>query len=263
MTVLMTRGVEVQDGVHGVDHQFRRVGMVQPPELPPGALPRARLTDKLTVAARHRVTVVSAGPGWGKTMAAASWAASGSAQDPVAWWNLTDADNNPASFWSNLVSAVVASEAVPDHSPLRDHHPPALFVDADVDELWAQLADLPAPVALLLTHWDPVVPLHVLRVNGELTEIRAADLAFTPGEVTKLFASNAVHLRAEQVTRISDGTGGWPASVRVAALGHQSPGCRRRDHPDLLSPPWRHRPPHHRGPPGGLTAGPGLPAADQ
>ena len=133
----------------------------------------------------------------------------------MAWWNLTDADNNPASFWSNLVSALVASGAVPDRSPLRARHPAAMFVDADVDELWAQLADLPAPVVLviddfqvithddvlrqfgrliselpptalrlvLLTRLGPGAAVARLRVSGELTEIRAADLAFTPREV--------------------------------------------------------------------------------
>ena len=70
----------------------------------------------------------------------------------------------------------------------------------------------------LLTHRDPVLPLHALRVNGELTEIRAADLAFTPAEIAGLFTSAAIHLRPDQINRIMDRTGGWPAGVRTAAL---------------------------------------------
>jgi len=51
-------------------------------------------------------------------MTAASWTAS-SARGPVAWLSLDDSDNNPRSFWSNLMSALVASGAVRDRSPLR------------------------------------------------------------------------------------------------------------------------------------------------
>ena len=50
------------------------------------------------------------------------------------------------------------------------------------------------------------------------TEIRAADLAFTPAETAELFASNGFHLRADQLDRIMGRTEGWPAGVRVAAL---------------------------------------------
>ena len=75
---------------------FGRAGMTGPPTLPPGVLRRERLADQLTSAAGHRVTLISAGPGWGKTMAAASWAASRTAHDPVvAWWSLNESDNDP------------------------------------------------------------------------------------------------------------------------------------------------------------------------
>jgi len=182
-------------------------------------------------------------------MTAASWTAS-SARGPVAWLSLDDSDNNPRSFWSNLVSALVASGAVRDRSPLRYLNPVSQFGDADLDELWVQLADLPAPVVLviddfhvitddevleqfgrfiaklppsplrlvLLAHADPVLPLHELRARGDLTEIRAADLAFTSAETAELFASSAFRLRAGQLDRIMGRTEGWPAGVRVAAL---------------------------------------------
>ena len=108
----------MDDGNQVVDSQARLVGKVHPPGLPAGVLRRAWLADQLTTAACHRLTLVSAGPGWGKTMTAASWTAS-SARGPVAWLSLDDSDNNPRSFWSNLVSALVASGAVRDRSPLR------------------------------------------------------------------------------------------------------------------------------------------------
>jgi LuxR family maltose regulon positive regulatory protein len=213
-------------------------------------LVRDRLTARLTTGATRPVTLVSAGPGWGKTMAAASWAASRSAREPVAWLGLDDADNNPESFWSNLVSAVIGSGGLRGRSPLRDQDFPGEFRVAGMDEPWAQLADLPGPVVLiiddfqvitdgdvlerfgrligqppssplrliLLSRADPVLPLHQLRARGDLTEVRAGDLAFTREETTDLFTGNALHLPADQAGRIMDRTKGWPAGVRAAAL---------------------------------------------
>ena len=225
-------------------------GKTESPGLPPGLLWRGRLADRLTAASARPLTVVSAGPGWGKTMAAASWAVSGMAQHPVAWLGLDDGDDNPGSFWSNVVAALVASGVVRDRSPLRDQDRWARFVDADVDELWVQLADLPAPVALviddfqvitsgqvlaqvgrliaqlpptplrlvLLSRSDPVLPLHHLRTRGDLTDIRAADLAFSPREAAELFTGRGLHLRTAQVGQVMTRTAGWPAGVQAATL---------------------------------------------
>ena len=230
-------------------------GKTEAPGLPPGLLWRGRLADRLTAASARPVTVVSAGPGWGKTMAAASWAVSGMAQHPVAWLGLDDGDDNPGSFWSNVVAALVASGVVRDRSPLRDQDRWARFVDADVDELWVQLADLPAPVALviddfqvitsgqvlaqvgrliaqlpptplrlvLLSRSDPVLPLHHLRTRGDLTDIRAADLAFTPPEAAALFTGRGLQLRTAQVGQIITRTAGWPAGVQAATLLIEGP----------------------------------------
>ena len=45
------------------------------PQLPSGLVARARLVDRLESATSGRMTLVSAGPGWGKTIFVASWAA--------------------------------------------------------------------------------------------------------------------------------------------------------------------------------------------
>ena len=48
-----------------------------PPAVPPGFVDRPRLTDRLTEAATHMLTLISAGPGYGKTLTVAAWARSG------------------------------------------------------------------------------------------------------------------------------------------------------------------------------------------
>lgn len=44
-----------------------------PPVVPPGFLPRPRLEGRLTAAVDHPVTLVSAGPGYGKTLSDHAW----------------------------------------------------------------------------------------------------------------------------------------------------------------------------------------------
>jgi LuxR family maltose regulon positive regulatory protein len=154
-----------------------------------------------------------------------------------------------------VVAALVAGGVVRDRSPLRDRDRWARFADADVDELWVHLADLPAPVALviddfqvitsdrvlaqvgrliaklpptplrlvLLSRSDPVLPLHHLRTRGDLTDIRAADLAFTPPEAAALFTGRGLQLRTAQVGQIITRTAGWPAGVQAATLLIEGP----------------------------------------
>jgi LuxR family maltose regulon positive regulatory protein len=71
---------------------------------------------------------------------------------------------------------------------------------------------------VLLSRSDPELPLHGLRAHGDLTEIRAADLAFTAHEADTLLTGRSVHLRPEQLDRVMDRTSGWPAGVQAAAL---------------------------------------------
>src|SRR4051812_36835384 len=81
-----------------------------PPKLapPPGPtpyVPRPRVHALLDRAPRGPLTVVSAGPGWGKPLATAAWAASRPAVGAVGWVSLDDADDEPRPFWSYFVAA--------------------------------------------------------------------------------------------------------------------------------------------------------------
>jgi LuxR family maltose regulon positive regulatory protein len=217
------------------------------PHLPPGIVTRARLFDELDRAASCRVTLVCAGPGWGKTMLVAGWAHELAAREPVAWVTLDADDNDPVLFWSYILMAV-AGAAGELSAALRDlvvrppvgretlrrilvgltalPNPLTLVLDdfgeirnREVLDAVGDLLRQPSSVRLVLvTRSDPSLHLHRLRVSGELGELRAADLAFTPTEAAQLLHAAGVHPPAEQQAQLLKRTEGWAAGLRLAVL---------------------------------------------
>ena len=71
---------------------------------------------------------------------------------------------------------------------------------------------------MLATRQDLWLGLHRLRPEGEPTEIRAADLRFTPEEARALFDAAGVELPDPAVALLVERTEGWAAGLRLAAL---------------------------------------------
>ena len=214
-------------------------------------VPRPRLADRLGGSAKPRLTLVSGPAGFGKTTLLAAWA--GAAGRRVAWVSLEETEQQPASFWTHVVTALDA--AVPGVGAgvlplLRAPDPPMESVLAALlNELGAMadevdlvlddyhLADVPAiagDVAFLLEHLplqvhlvistraDPALPLARLRGRGELVEIRAADLRFTVDEVTAyLNGVFGLDLDPSEIATLEDRTEGWIAALQLAALSLQ------------------------------------------
>ena len=61
-------------------------------------------------------------------------------------------------------------------------------------------------------------PGHRLRLDGELTELRAADLRFSLPEAQELFAAAGTGLSEAAVALLHERTEGWAAGLRLAAL---------------------------------------------
>ena len=79
---------------------------------------------------------------------------------------------------------------------------------------------------VLATRHDVRLGLHRLRQKGELTEIRAADLRFSPVEARTLFGTAGVVLSESALSALYERTEGWAAGLRLAALslaGHPDP----------------------------------------
>jgi LuxR family maltose regulon positive regulatory protein len=174
----------------------------------------------------RRLTLISASAGFGKTTLVSEWVA-GCGQ-PVAWLSLDEGDNDPTRFLTYLVAALQTAAlqtnasdigagvlgvlqspqpppiesilttlineitAIADHFVLvlDDYH----VIDARPidDALTFLLEHLPPQMHLVIaTREDPNLPLARLRVRGQLTELRAADLRFTPAEAAEFLNQKA------------------------------------------------------------------------
>ena len=107
---------------------------------------------------------------------------------------------------------------------LDDYH----VIDAKpVDQaLTFLLEHLPPQMHLVIaTREDPQLPLARLRARGQLTELRATDLRFTPAEAAGFLNQvMGLDLSAEDIAALETRTEGWIAGLQLAALslqGHQ------------------------------------------
>ena len=227
------------------------------PGVPEWLIPRPRIQALIAQGARGPVTTVTGPPGAGKTMALALWAAGGSSSaGATAWVTIDDHDNQPRVFWSYLLEAlrragVPVSRAMSaavrrypvDHefllrfaSLMAAQDPPVTLVLDDVHLLTS--ARVLEGLAYVLKHAapglrlvvasriDPLLPLHRYRLTGELTEIRAGDLAFTTPEARLLMAQHGIELSADLLDRLTQRAEGWAAILRLAAIsmdGHADP----------------------------------------
>jgi LuxR family transcriptional regulator, maltose regulon positive regulatory protein len=90
------------------------------------------------------------------------------------------------------------------------------------------LQHLPSCLQLVLaSRADPPLPMARLRANGQLAEVREADLRFTATEAAELLRTAvAAELPEAAVVLLADRTEGWVAGLQLAALSLQG-------HPDI------------------------------
>jgi LuxR family transcriptional regulator, maltose regulon positive regulatory protein len=224
------------------------------PTVPKWAVPRDRVKDLITSGATGPLTVVTGPAGAGKTVALALWARAERRAGPVSWVTLDRFDNRPEIFWSYITAALrwggvaispdlpALASKQPDTflhqiaSALAAQDPAVVLVLDDIhvltdagclDGLAYVLRNASAGLRLLVaSRMDPLLPLHRYRLTGELTEIRAEDLAFTEAEAALLMAQHGVTLPPESLAVLTRRDEGWAAGLRLAAVsmaGHDNP----------------------------------------
>jgi len=193
--------------------------------------------------------LVSAPAGFGKTTLLADWL-QGRPRGSC-WLSLDGADNDPARFLTYVIAAL--QRAVPEVgrdlvAPLRSPQPPP--AEAVVTALVNELAQVAGPLVLVLddyhsitsaavhgavsflldhlpanlhlvisTRADPPIPIARLRSRGQVAEVRADDLRFTPDEAAAfLNRTMGLGLSAEQVQALDERAEGWIAGLQMAAL---------------------------------------------
>jgi LuxR family transcriptional regulator, maltose regulon positive regulatory protein len=215
---------------------------------------RRELLDRLAEA--ERIVQISAPAGSGKTALLRSWIAEARLARDAAWVPVDAEERDPRRFWISVADALrgttagsrlvrpLTTASEPDGWALADRlltdlarleNRLWLVIDdahlLDPDELLPQLELLvghapPQLRMVLATRHDLRLGLHRLRLEGELTEIRTADLQFSLAEARALFDATGVELSAEAVARLHARTEGWAAGLRLAALslaGHPDP----------------------------------------
>jgi LuxR family maltose regulon positive regulatory protein len=213
---------------------------------------RARLIERLNEGLHRKLTLVSAPAGFGKTTMVSTWLAG--CDQPVAWLSLDAGDDDSTRFLTYLIAAVqtvaahvgdgvlgmlqspqppphdsiltillneIATVATPFVLVLDDYH----LIDAQsIDHaLTFILEHLPPQMHLVIvTREDPHLPTARLRARGHLTELRAADLRFTPAESAEfLNRVMGLKLSTEDIAALETRTEGWIAGLQLAAISMQ------------------------------------------
>jgi len=224
------------------------------PPVHPNLVPRPRLVQRLGEGLRGPLTLIAAPAGYGKTTLMSAWRASSGRNWLVAWLSLDAGDNDPARFWSYLVSALDSLRPglmekvhpileVPPSPPTEVlltvllnnlstiQNDFMLAIDdvhvIDTSEIYQgldfMLEHMPPQMHLvLLTRTDPPLALSRLRVRGQIIEIRARDLSFT-SEESAVFLNDVMKLELSigEITTLERRTEGWIAGLQLAALSMQ------------------------------------------
>jgi LuxR family transcriptional regulator, maltose regulon positive regulatory protein len=209
-------------------------------------VPRYALFRRLAEA--ERVVQISAPAGSGKTVLMGSWTAAADLAEHVAWVPVDRRKRDPRLFWISVADALrgtaagsalvrpltaapdldgwaVVERLLTDLTPLQQRV--WLMIDdahlLDAGEVLRQLEllVLRAPAGLrfvVATRHDLRLGLHRLRLEGDLTEIRLADLRFSLAEARALFEASGLELPEDALARLHRRTEGWVAGLRLAAL---------------------------------------------
>ena len=215
-------------------------------------IPRPSLTAQLSASLQHKLTLVSAPPGFGKTTLLAAWVQSLPLGHPhVAWVSLDEGDNDTLRFWklalmalnnclpglfSPLLTFLQTGQSLSIHSFLT------VFVNTLVEQteqfllvlddyemitepavhtsLTFLLEHLPSQLRLILaTRKDPPLSLSRLRAGDQVFEVRTEQFRCTSEEALAFFTqSMGITLTSEESQEVEDRTEGWIAGLQLLAL---------------------------------------------
>lgn len=197
------------------------------PPTRPELIQRPRLLQQTNEGLHHKLTLISAPAGFGKTTLVSEWVEQLRLEDPdkvqrIAWLSLDENDNEPKRFLTYFIRALKQANGIETDlgesalGMLQSSQPPPpetvltslindfVNINEDIilvlddyhviemsaidDALVFLLDHLPSNLHLVITsRVDPSLPLPRLRARGQVTELRAADLRFTLDEASDFF----------------------------------------------------------------------------
>ncbi len=211
----------------------------------PGALIRKQLLERLRAALRHRLTLVGAPPGYGKTTVVSQFARQ--TPHPVAWHAVMPRERDLPNLYTRSLSALEAvtpgiSAVLPPPGDrpaselaaliaeyLRENLTDEAFYILDdlhhltgspATEAWlrALLDRLPRSCHLILiTRTIPNLPFAELIASGEVMALGQQDLRLTEEEVEQLAHQLlSRRLSSDEMRNLIARLDGWPAGIMLA-----------------------------------------------
>src|SRR6266487_1938536 len=229
---------------------------------PSPLISRPRLSALLDAGLQHKLTLLSAPAGFGKTTLLSTWAQSDSAGNShMAWVTLDEGDNAPRRFWAYVLTALDRCEPgtsaqalqrlyAPEESSLEEVLRALINRLAEAMTPWALILDdyqvinepaihhqlsylvehLPSQVHIMLaTRTDPPLPLSRWRARGQMLELRTDQLRANEEEAAALLLQvMGTTLESSLLQEITSRTEGWLAGLRLVGLalhGCADPAC--------------------------------------
>lgn len=227
------------------------------PRARPKLVSRPRLVNHINDGLHRQLTLISAPAGFGKTTLVMEWLLNSdlfSQSNGIGWFSIDETDNDPILFFIyictalNRISGIKQNPCAGALALMESPSPPpvetilsmlinevALIEDRiilvlddfhliDNQEIMKSMTYLldnqPDNFHLIITtREDPFFPLSRLRSRDQITEIRAADLRFTAGEVNE-FLINVMELQlSDEESRVLEiRTEGWITGLQLAAI---------------------------------------------
>ncbi len=236
------------------------------PPLRSELVPRPGLMERLNAGLHHKLILISAPAGFGKTTLLSEWIHGRQAEAvlPLAWISIDEGDNDPTHFWVYFIAALETLHAgVGETATALLHTSPPSPIEIVLTTLINAIAAAPNDLAVVLDDYhlieaqeihtgltfllehlppqlhliiasraDPPLPLARLRARDQLTELRASDLRFTTAETaTFLNQVMGLNLTATHIAALETRTEGWIAGLQLAALSLQG----RQNVPDFIT----------------------------
>jgi LuxR family maltose regulon positive regulatory protein len=235
-----------------IREDLANVGLLKTKYSTPGInkhlLPRMVINHRLEESFSHKLTIITAPAGYGKTTAVLKWLEGISL--PSAWFSIDEGDNDSFIFWRYFCAAlssvsngigkateyIFASKelfkanahlsimidnlsGIPSDFllVLDDFH---LITNPDIfDALSYFITYLPSNMHLVMTsRVEPPLKLAKLGLKEDLVRVRAKELRFETEEISKYYEARGYFLQKEDIHKIERYTEGWAAALVAVAL---------------------------------------------